>query len=106
LWILALFTTLFVLTVLWIIESFERSVTVFALKVKTKDPAEVRPHLEHLLQSNRLKYELRTVSQEELQYDVQVPVGRKTDRLSQLILDLDRDAGAVQWEEKKEKKVS
>ena len=106
LWLLAVFTTVFVLGVLSVLESFERSVTVFALKVKTKDPARMRPALERLLQARGFKYELRTVSQEELWYDVQVPEGRKTERLSELILDLDRDSGAVQWEEKKEKKVS
>jgi len=106
LWLLAIFTTAFVLGMLWVLESFERSVTVFALKVKTTDPARLRPHIEQLLQSYRFKHELRTVSQEELWYDVQVPEGRKTERLSELILDLDRGSGAVQWEEKKEKKVS
>src|SRR4029079_2243426 len=63
-----------------------------------------RPRVERLLQTGRVKYELRTVSQEKLWYDVHVPVGRKTERLSEQILDLDREHGAVQWEEKKEKR--
>jgi uncharacterized membrane protein YhiD involved in acid resistance len=104
LWLLAAFTTLFVLIVLWVVESFEKASTLFALKVKAQDPAALRPRVERLLQTGRVKYELRTVSQEELWYDVHVPVGRKTERLSEQILDLDREHGAVQWEEKKEKK--
>ena len=104
LWLLAVFATLFVLTVLWMIESFEKASTLFALKVKVKDPPAIRPRLEHLLQNNRIKYELRAVAQEEIAYDVHVPVGRTTDRVSEQIMDLDRENGAVQWEEKKEKK--
>ena len=104
LWLLAIFTTVFVLGVLWIIESFEKATTLFLLSVKAKDPGELRPQVERLLQSNRLKYELRQVSQEELSYNVSMPLGRKPDRLSEQILDLDRENGAVQWEEKKEKK--
>ena len=104
LWLLAVFTTVFVLGVLWTIESFEKATHLFALKVKVKDPAAIRPQLERLLQSNRVKHELRTMSQEEIWYDVHVPVDRKTDRLSEQILDLDRANASVQWEEKKEKK--
>ena len=51
-----------------------------------------------------MEYELRTSSPEEICYDVKVPLERKTDRLSQQLLDLDREHVAVQWEEKKEKK--
>ena len=104
LWMLAIFTTIFVLGVLWIIESFEKAATLFLLSVKAKDPAAIRPQIERLLQSNRLKYDLRQVSQEEISYNVHMPLGRKTDRLSQQILDLDLENGAVQWEEKKDKK--
>jgi uncharacterized membrane protein YhiD involved in acid resistance len=103
-WVLALFTTFFVLVMLWVIESFEKASTLFLLSVKAKDPDAIQPQLERLLQSNRVKYELRQVSQEEISYNVHMPLGRKTDRLSQQILDLDRENGAVQWEEKKEKK--
>jgi uncharacterized membrane protein YhiD involved in acid resistance len=104
LWLLAVFTTVFVLAVLWTIESFEKATHLFGLKVKAKDPAAIRPQVERLLQNNRVKYELRSISQEELWYDVHVPVERKTDRLSEQILDIDRENGAVQWDEKKEKK--
>ena len=104
LWLLAAFTTVFVLAVLWIIESFERATNLFALKVKAKDPAAIRPPLERLLHRNRVKYELRNISHEEIWYDIHLPVERKTDRLSEQIMDLDRENLAVQWEEKKEKK--
>jgi uncharacterized protein DUF4956 len=104
LWLLALFATAFVLALLWTIESFEKATTLFALKVKAKDLPATRTEVEKLLQRHRLKYELRNVSPEEIWYDVQVPVGRKTDRLSEQILDFDRENVSAQWEEKKEKK--
>jgi len=106
LWLLAIFTTVFVLAVLFIIESFEKATLLFALTVKAKDAAAVQPRLERLLQSHRMKYELRSVSPEELSYDVRMPIGRKTDRVSEQIVDLDRDNVGVQWEEKKEKKAA
>ncbi len=52
-----------------------------------------------------LPYELRAESKEELEYEVRMPLNRKTDRLSDLIMKLDpENVTAVEWEEKKEKK--
>jgi uncharacterized membrane protein YhiD involved in acid resistance len=104
LWMLAVFGTVFILAVLWIIESFEPHATQsFALTVKAKDPAKLKPKVEELLARRRLEFDLRGTSKEEISYDVHVPVDRKTERLSEQLLQLDPDA-AVQWEEKKEKK--
>jgi hypothetical protein len=104
LWILAAFGTTFFLLLLWVLETFEPKATqLFVLKVKAKDPAAVKPKLEKLLARYRLEYEMRAASNEEINYDVRVPVSRKTDRLSEQILEMDPDV-SVQWEEKKEKK--
>ena len=52
-----------------------------------------------------LEFELRTSSDEELCYDVQVPLELPTDRVSNAILRLDPDGhAAVEWAEKKNKK--
>ena len=106
LWLLALFATVFFLGLLWVLESFEKKATQpFTLKVKAKDPGAIKPQLEQLLLRHRLPFEMRTVSQDEIHYEVRVPVERKTDRLSDVILKLDpENATAVEWEEKKEKK--
>jgi uncharacterized membrane protein YhiD involved in acid resistance len=106
LWMLAIFATFFILAVLWIVESFEPTATqVFTLKVGSKDPDTLKPQIELLLNRYRLGYELRSVSPAELHYEVHVPVARKTDRLSKIILKLHSDnVTAVEWEEKKEKK--
>jgi uncharacterized protein DUF4956/MgtC family protein len=105
LWLLAVFGTAFILAVLWVVESFEPKATqLLTLKVKAKDPAAMKSSVEQLLTRYRLDHELRTISKEEVWYDVHLPVEQKTDRISQRIVDLDPDGVSVQWEEKKEKK--
>jgi hypothetical protein len=105
LWLLASFGTLFILSMLWIVESFEpKAHETFLLKVKGSDPSALKPRLEKLLARHRIGFELRTASKEELSYEVEMPLNRKTDRLSNVILALDpENATAVEWEEKKVK---
>ena len=51
-----------------------------------------------------MKYELRTSSDEEVVYDVVVPLEVQTDRVSNAILKLDPEGhAAVEWNEKKPK---
>jgi hypothetical protein len=106
LWLLALFATVFILGLLWVVESFEPKATqLFMLKVKAKDPAVIKQQLEQLLTKNRLEFELRGTSPEELHYEVRVPLTKKTDRISEMILKIaPENSEAVEWEEKKEKK--
>jgi uncharacterized membrane protein YhiD involved in acid resistance len=105
-WLLALFATVFILGLLWIVESFEPKATqLFTLKVTAKDPAALRPEIDKLLTQHRLANELRATSKEELHYEVRIPVSRKNHRLSDLIQKLDpQNVTAVEWEEKKDKK--
>jgi uncharacterized protein DUF4956 len=104
-WMLAVFATVFVLGVLWIVESFEPKATqLLTLRMHTKDSAAIRPRVERLLERYAKDYELRTSSKEEICYDIHLPIEQKTDRLSQRLLDLDSENMSVQWEEKKEKK--
>jgi uncharacterized membrane protein YhiD involved in acid resistance len=104
-WMIAIFATVFILAVLWVVESFEpKARQEFLLTVKAGDPDKIRPALEALLSRSRLEFELRTAAEEELSYEVRKPLERRTDRLSELILQLDRDnVKGVEWEEKKSK---
>lgn len=105
LWMLAIFATLFFLVVLWIVESLEpRATQPFMLTVKSKDPTALKPQVEQLLARYRVSFEVRSVSKEELQYEVDWPIDRKTDRASEALLALDGDDMAVEWEEKKASK--
>src|SRR6266853_1984963 len=49
-YMLAAFATAFILVVLWVVESFEpKAKLLFNLKVKAKNPAALKPHVERLL---------------------------------------------------------
>jgi hypothetical protein len=105
-WMLASFATVFILLVLWVVESFEpKARLLFTLKVKAKNPAILKPKVEQVLARNRVKFELRGTSKEELHYEVRIPLDRKADRLTDVIMAIDPDnATAAELEEKKDKK--
>ena len=103
---LAGFATVFLVAALWIIESFEpTSVKYFDLKVKAGDQTdELRPRIEGILRRYNCTFELRASSDEEVTYDVQVPLEIQTDHVSNAILRLDPEGhAAVDWLEKKKK---
>lgn len=105
LYALAAVGTVFVLVVLWVIESVEPARRkAFTLTVKSSDPAAVRPQLERLLRRFQARFELRTAAAEELSYEVLLPYEQRTDRLSTEIAGLDSSGKtSVEWEEKKTK---
>jgi hypothetical protein len=102
---LAAFATLFILGVLWIVESLEpERLKTFELKVTAADPSKFRQELEQLLRRSRVKFELRTAGPKELVYEANLPLSVPTDRLSNAILKLDASGETeVVWEEKKKK---
>jgi uncharacterized membrane protein YhiD involved in acid resistance len=106
LWMLALFSTTFILAMLWVIESFEpKARQLFALKIKAEDALALKPKVDEYLTRLRVEFELRSSTKEEVSYDVRLPYDRKTDRISAGILKLQpHPATGVEWEEKKEKK--
>jgi uncharacterized membrane protein YhiD involved in acid resistance len=106
LWMLAAFATVFILGMLWVIESFEpQAVQLFTLKVKGKDPAALKLPVEEVLRRNRLEFEIRTTTQEEITYEVRLPLDKKVDRLSSALLRINpENTTGVEWEEKKDKK--
>lgn len=102
---LAAFATLFILGVLWIVESLEpERLKTFELKITAADPSKFRQDLEQLLRRSRVKFELRTAGPKELVYEANLPLSVPTDRLSNAILKLDSSGETeVVWEEKKKK---
>ena len=104
-WMLAAFRNRLHPGVLWIIESFEKARAAFDLKVEAKDPAALSPRIEELLRAGiASSSRCGRVSNEEVVYEVQLPIDRKTDRLSNAILQIDpENATGVEWK-KKEKK--
>ena len=102
---LAAFGTLFILAVLWAIESFEpERRKTFELKVAAAEPAGLRADVEAVLRRYDIKYELRSAGPRELMYETNLPLNVKTDRVSNAILLIDAEGEKeVVWEEKKKK---
>jgi uncharacterized membrane protein YhiD involved in acid resistance len=102
---LATAATVFLLGLLWVLESKEADLTTaFTLKVTTTEPAGLRRKVEELLRRHRLGYELRSWGKEELVYMVNVPLAMKTDELSASLVGLSgKDKVGVEWEDKKTK---
>jgi hypothetical protein len=102
---LAAFAALFILGVLWVIESLEPERTkTFELKVTTGNPSTMRGEIEGILRRYHVTYELRTAGTKDLVYEAELPFNSRTDRVSNAILRLDtRHETEVVWEEKKKK---
>lgn len=106
LYALAAFSTAFLVLALGVIESFEKGQKHFDLRIRAgQDTDALRPRFEEILGRHELKYELRTSSDEEVCYDVRVPLETRTDRISNALLRLDPEGHAsVEWLDKKVKK--
>lgn len=100
---IAAVATLFILGVVWLLESQEpEGHKEFLLKVKAKDAVRLREALESVLRKNHVGHELRTSSQDDLVYSVKLPLTKKTDKLTSAILALgDEDEMSVEWSDKK-----
>lgn len=87
LWMLAIFGTGFVLLVLGTVESFEPlAKRKFTLRVKAKDPVVFKPKVEEFLTREKMEFELRAQTPEELHFEVCLPIDQTTDELSERII--------------------
>jgi uncharacterized membrane protein YhiD involved in acid resistance len=106
LYALSIFSTVFMVAALWVIESFEPdSQKYFMLRIKAeKETDAMRAKFERILQTYKLPFELRSASDEEVCYETHVPMEVQIDDVSNRILKLDAGGRiAVEWEEKKKK---
>ena len=105
---LSTFSTIFILVVLSVIESFEpQTKKAFELTVggsedaKDFNAADLRSRLESVLERFKLEYELRTTSPETIVYKVTVPFEVETETVTNAILALDRKSPpTVKWDDK------
>ena len=106
LWMLALFGTAFILLVLWTVESFEPiTKRRFTLRIKAKNPEAFKPKVEEYLTREKLEYELRAQTPEEVTFEVCLPLDQTTDSLSERILAMEpSDDTEVEMTEVKAKK--
>ena len=97
-WLLAIFGTVFLLVLLWIVESFEPASTItLVIKARSRDTQGLRTRIERLLGRYGASCEVRAMSPEELQYEVRWPIDRPTDRLAERLMKLDPE-GSVELE--------
>ena len=103
---MAAFTAAFIMVTLWVIESFEpEGRKLFDLKVKMgKDTDGRRKEFDAILDRFHVDFDLLSSSDDEVCYEVWVPLEMQKERLSNAILRLDPEGhGAVDWTEKKPK---
>ena len=102
----ATFATLFILSVVWVLESLEpRSRKEMLLKIGAKDSPELRTGVEAILRDSKISHELRGFTQDDLTYAVKLPISRKTDSITQQLVALGNggEPVAVEWQDKKSK---
>lgn len=97
--------TVFILLVLWGLESFEPAPKKeFLLKIERKGVDTLRGEIEQALRQHKVKYELRSAGQDEISYLAVLPVRKRTDSVSNAILKLcPDDDTTVEWEPPKKK---
>jgi uncharacterized membrane protein YhiD involved in acid resistance len=105
-YVMAVFSAVFILIALWVIESFEpEGKKLYTLTIKMgKDTDDRRVAFEGILRRHHVEFELATSSDDEVCYDAHVPLEVDRDRITTAILKLDPDGHAsVEWAEKKSK---
>jgi hypothetical protein len=89
-WLLAGFGTLFLLVLLWLVESFEPTARrLMVITIKAANTAVLKPRVERLLRSQGALFDICAMSPEQLQYEVRWPAERSTERLSERIAGVD-----------------
>jgi uncharacterized membrane protein YhiD involved in acid resistance len=103
LYLFAAVSCLFVIGVLWLLESLEPSArSRIALKIETKSISQVQPVIERTLQQQGILFDLRGSSPSELHYEVTIPYDREVKNLSRIMRGIgESDGGALEWEIKK-----
>jgi hypothetical protein len=99
-------SAVFILGVLWVLESFEPERDKgFLLRIRARESPDLQEGIEGVLRKNGVRYELRTSSPDDLTYSVDMPVSKKIDRLTSALQALGHRADmAVEWSDSKSAK--
>lgn len=104
LYALAMVSTVFLLIVLFLLESFEPETTKLFDVTITSKAENIRKGVEAIFRRAGINYELRSMAEDEHVYEVRLPLRRRTDKISNAIAALDSSSEtAVEWKEKKPK---
>lgn len=89
LWMIAIVGTVFLLALLWTVESFEPpAVRVLIVKVRAKDTQPIKAGIEQWLRRQGARFDVMGLSTEELEYRVRWPADRPSNRLSERLSDV------------------
>jgi uncharacterized membrane protein YhiD involved in acid resistance len=105
-YVMAAFSAGFILFALWVIESFEPAGRkLFELKVKMGQDTDARKdEIDAVLDKYHVDFDLLSSSDDEVCYEVWVPLEMQKERITNALLRLEPDGhGAVEWNEKKPK---
>jgi uncharacterized membrane protein YhiD involved in acid resistance len=105
LYVFAGFAAAFVLLVLLIVESFDpEPYSLFELALATKGASNMKESVEGVLRRRDIHFELRGASEDEISYEVKLPLDLHTDKVSQALMSLKAPEPVnVKWETKKAK---
>jgi uncharacterized membrane protein YhiD involved in acid resistance len=105
-YVIASFSAVFILVMLWVIESFEpEGKKLFELSIKMGDDTDGRrKEFDEVLRKYQVDFTVLTSSDEEVCYEMHVPLELDRDRITNALLKLDPKGHAtVVWNEKKPK---
>jgi uncharacterized membrane protein YhiD involved in acid resistance len=105
-YVIASFSAVFILVVLWVIESFEpEGKKLFELSIKMGNDTDTRrKEFDALLRKYQVDFTVLTSSDDEVCYEMHVPLELDRDRITNALLKLDPEGHAtVVWNEKKPK---
>jgi uncharacterized membrane protein YhiD involved in acid resistance len=102
----ALTLCVFVIVVMWILESLAPPDRAqFDLVIESRDSLKIRQQVEHAFRGKGVHYQLWASSPDELRYEVSVPFDQNIKKLAKIIKRLDGRDASVEWEIKKFKTV-
>jgi uncharacterized membrane protein YhiD involved in acid resistance len=105
-YVIAAFSAVFILLLLWVIESFEpEGKKLYELKIKMGDDTDGRrKDFEAVLKEFQVDFTMVTSSDEQVSYEMLLPLEMDRDRVTKTLLKLDPDGhAAIEWAEKKPK---
>jgi len=105
-YVIAVFSAVFILIVLWVIESFEpEAKKLFDVSIKMGDDTDGRrKEFDAVLRKFQVDFTMLSSSDDQVCYEVLVPLELDRDRVTKTLLKLDPEGhAAIEWTEKKPK---
>jgi uncharacterized membrane protein YhiD involved in acid resistance len=101
----AVIATVFVICVLWVLDSLEPAARGrFDLRISTRQPALLRPQIEAAFRKRNVTFELLGATRDDLHYEVTMPFDEKIGKVSNTIKALDGGGEtSVEWQINRQK---